>query len=99
MMTIKGLLRALELAEPTATVVFDFCNLNVDPHLSTDISGEQLVLSWAPRICTIADLRIGLNDWSHREGATVWVGQWGSPTPTTIRFARKHGDRVVLVTS
>jgi hypothetical protein len=98
MMTIKGLLRALELAEPTASVVFDFCLLNVDPHLSTDIKGEQLVLSWGPRICTVTDLRIGLNQWSHSEGSLIRVGQWGSPTPTTVRFARADGDRVVLVT-
>ncbi len=99
MMTIKGLLKALELAEPTASVVFDFCFLNVDPHLSTDIKGEQIVLSWGPRICTIADLRIGLNDWSHREESLIHVGQWGSPTRTTVRHGRVDGDRIVLVTS
>ena len=99
MMTIKGLLRTLELAEPTATAVFDFCLLNVDPHLSTDIKGETVILSWGPRICTITDLRIGLNEWSHREESLIRVGQWGSPTPTTIRHARADGDRVVLVTA
>ena len=98
MMTIKGLLKALELAEPTARVTFDFCDLNVDPHLSTDIDGKQVVLSWGPRVCTVTDLRVGLNDYAHRENDTLWVGSWGSPTRTTVRFPRGSGDLVTLVT-
>lgn len=98
MMTIKGLLKSLELAEPTARVVFDFCDLNVDPHLSTDPLGKQPVLSWGPRVCTVTDLRVGLNDYAHRENDTLWVGSWGSPTSTTVRFARGNEVLVTLVT-